>query len=441
MLCPAGAAKLSSVPCSVSMLPRIDSCINSVVHTDVCHHPQPHSSAVLVQTEHVPFHASSSQASPLAEPPRHMSPHSVVRHVSCTPEQRKRLLAVQAKIITSQARRGANPARIVRALAYEAALRDPAGTTAQRVALSLGRLDPNPQPSFATSPRIGASRRITAPGEEAVGIWQMAPTSSRTPSESSPDGGAPAAAPPGPGASEPADDGPHSGMVPFGLEDAAESPSVGTLDSSDEDVAGGHASGELTAQAEYVHGMHAYDGTGGEASTDEGAREPADDAADTACAFGDAVADGRGAGGDVGGLADRAARADACVFLQRVPSAAAVAPPHRLAAAASLGSWVRAEEARRTTADSTCSREYGAGKWWRVDVDMDVEVPADDGFRVVAGRGAAVAAVAEGDAGTCAGTGAPARRGRRLCRAARRAAAGVVVVAATLMLRRRGNRK
>lgn len=359
---------------------------------------------------------------------------------SCSPEQRTLLLAVQAKIITSQARRGANPARILRALAYEAALRDPAGTTAQHVALSLGRLDPNPQPSFATSPRIGASRRITAPGEEAVGIWQMAPTSSRTPSESSPDGGAPVAAPPGPGTSEPADDGPHIGMVPSGLEDAAESPSVGTLDSSDEDVTGGHASGELTAQAEYVHDLHAYDSAEAEAATDEGAREAAD-AADTVCALGDAAADGRGAGGDMGGVAGGAARADACVFLQRVPSAAAVAPPHQLAAGASLGSWVRAQEARRTTADSACSREYGAGKWWRVDVDMDVEVPANNGFRVAAGPDAAVAAAAEGDAGTCAGTGAPARRGRRLRRAARWAAAGVVVVAATLMLRRRGIRK
>lgn len=328
-------------------------------------------------------------------------------------------------MISTQARRGAEPSRIVRLLAYEAALRDVAGTTAQHIALSLGRLNPAPQPSFATSPRIGATRRISAPGEDAVGIWQMAPTS----------GGATAPASRPPAASPSASDGAmghwEHACAPLCMGSRAQGPDQ--LQGDDERSG---QSGELTAQAVSMHDVLAHDdlaASGATSKASDAAEGAASNHAGQAGPLGGLMRDewdameaeveveGADDGGDWAGCAGACA-ADACVRMQRFAAARAALPEGRLAAAAPLRTGTLPAPRRRTTADSACSRDYGSGSWWKVPVDTHVEVPADDGIRVGA-EGAAFSRP----------------RGRRVRRAARCAVAGVAVVAVRLLFGKRRN--
>lgn len=334
---------------------------------------------------------------------------------------------VQAKIISKQASCGAAPSRIVRLLAYEAALRDVAGTTAQHIALSLSRLDPAPEPSFATSPRIGATRRISAPGEEAAGIWQMAPTSGSTP-----------ASPSGPTAtSAPASDGGRGpceqACTPLSMSSRAES-----LDQLDGDNENGGRSGELTAQAVSMHDPCERDESSASGATGE-VSEAATRAASTHAEEGGppgdvmremwdameaAVADGVDDGDATGARAGcgEPVAADACVQMQRVSAVHAAVPERSLAAAVPLRTFPQPAPRLRTTTSSVCSQDYGAGTWWKVPVDTHVEVPADDSIRVGAD-----------------GHASPGRRGQRLRRAARCATAGVAVVAVRLLFGKRRN--
>lgn len=289
---------------------------------------------------------------------------------------------------------------MVQAIAYEASLRDVAGTTARGIAISLGRLCPNTEPSFATSPRISASRRVSAPGEDAMGIWQMAPTSVGSESAA----GSPPVSPRAESSSVSSAADADGATASSPERDSQTGPAMRVPPMSDDELPEENdgQSGELTPQPVDMHSALAQGGA-------------CRDVPDVDC-MSEAGSDTEA---HTGGLA-RAA--DACVFVQRVSKGSAVVAALDAEFMGLLGGDDGAPRAR-TTASSACSQVYGAGNWWKVPVDTEVDVPDDDGFRV--GSAEEVPA---------AGRGGP---GRRLRHAARCTAAGVAVIAARMLLRGR----
>eukprot|EP00892_Ulva_mutabilis_P004943 jgi/Ulvmu1/2820/UM142_0018.1 len=347
--------------------------------------------------------------------------------------------AEAAKMISAQASRGVEPAGIVRALAQAAAECDAAGSTAAHIALSLARLDPLPGPSFATSPRIGASRRISEPCSDAAGIWQMAPTSASA-------AAAVHASPTVPNAPYP--------LAAAIDERTGEHTSDPLMNIDAEHVTnaeGGHTagassvSGELTAEPVRMHATPAATpssrefsraGLGAAAGPSVAARE------EEACEEREQsleellravrLRSDKGDQGEVGRCALPDAR-DPWGPAQSVAEA-----PHKLGQLRprrpSWGPSRRPSQgpsgAGSSWAGSACSRDFGAGRWWRVSMHAEVEVPEDDSpheWRAAAAARAAVPGGADG--------GRTRRRGVR--RVLRAAAAGAAVVAARLLLCKR----
>lgn len=332
------------------------------------------------------------------------------------------LSCLQVKIISSQARCGANPARIVRALAHEAAERDVPGKTALRITLSLARLDPRPTPSFATSPRIGASRRVSAPCEDAAGIWQMAPTSGTTdPRNPSPPQCSDSATPP------------INADLPPPCTDAS-----GHELSYDEDCAAhttsvrSSASGELTAEAVIMPGSHAK-------ATHEGC-----DPTRNSAAPGPRTVRITPADADEDGQVRLASTASLCAMGPYVCQADSVDRARRpCASEAPLGGAGSLDELPRLPSNSvsTSSREFGAGLWWRMPVTAALDVPENDSHvGILGGMHGDGTAVEGAAAGSTELRGGDPRR-RALGRMVRSAMAGAVFVAACCLQRSRAVRR